>query len=105
MAVTAWMPPEVLDPQRPQIIVCGLGRTGSRIFSLLRQQGAKVVGISYHPLPEVVGEVVVGELRSPTTLKAAGIHQAHTPIFALSTDCLTSAWANASTILCPTMSA
>jgi hypothetical protein len=31
--------------QRPQIIVCGLGRTGLRIFSLLRQQGAQVSGV------------------------------------------------------------
>ena len=101
MAVTAWMPPEVLDPQRPQIIVCGLGRTGSRIFSLLRQQGAKVVGISYHPLPEVVGEVVVGELRSPTTLKAAGIHQAHTLVLATSDDALNLAILTQARILNP----
>jgi voltage-gated potassium channel Kch len=88
MAVTPLTPKDVLSSQKPQIIVCGLGRTGFRIFTLLRQQGARVVGISYHPLPEVVGDIVVGELRSPDTLKAAGIHQAHTLVVATSDDAL-----------------
>lgn len=88
MVVTSLKPTELPSPLPPQIIVCGLGRTGLRIFNLLRQQGARVVGVSYHPLPEVVGDIVVGELRSPTTLKAAGIHQAQTLVLATSDDAL-----------------
>lgn len=30
---------------KPRIIVCGLDRTGYKIFGLLRQQGACVVGV------------------------------------------------------------
>ena len=78
----------VPQPDQPQIIICGLGRTGLRIFTLLRQQGARVVGISYHPLPDSGGEIVVGELRSPATLIQAGIHQAHTLVLATSDDAL-----------------
>ncbi|MBD1876781.1 NAD-binding protein [Nodosilinea sp. FACHB-131] len=100
MAVTSLTPRE-LPSLRPQIIVCGLGRTGLRIYSLLRQQGAQVVGISYHPMPEVVGEIVVGELRSPTTLAQAGIHQAHTLVLATSDDALNLAILTQARILNP----
>jgi Trk K+ transport system NAD-binding subunit len=88
-------------PLPPQIIVCGLGRTGLRIFNLLRQQGARVVGISYHPLPEVVGDIVVGELRSPDTLQAAGIHQARTLVLTTSDDALNLAILTQARILNP----
>lgn len=64
---------------KPRIIVCGLGRTGYKIFSLLKQQGAAVIGISDRPIPGESSEhLIVGELRSPTTLVAAGIQVAHT---------------------------
>lgn len=88
-------------PFPPQIIVCGLGRTGYRIFTLLQQQGAQVVGISSRPLgydgpADAAGRVersldqaiIVGNLRSPATLKAAGIEQAHTLLLASSDDAL-----------------
>ncbi len=101
MVATTLDPPAVPQPQPPQIIVCGLGRTGFRIFSLLRQQGARVVGVSYHPLPEVVGDIVVGELRSPATLKAAGIHQAQTLVLATSDDALNLAILTQARILNP----
>ncbi|WOD37856.1 NAD-binding protein [Nodosilinea sp. E11] len=80
--------PRDLPQVLPHIIVCGLGRTGLRIFTLLRQQGARVVGISYHPMPEVEGDVVVGELRSASTLIQAGIYQAQTLVLAASDDAL-----------------
>ncbi|HAC63780.1 MAG TPA: potassium channel protein [Cyanothece sp. UBA12306] len=68
---------------KPQIIVCGLGRTGHQIFSLLRRQGASVVGISDRPIPgEHPDHLIVGELCSPVTLSRAGIHYAHTLVLA-----------------------
>lgn len=91
------------SPHQPQIIVCGLGRTGVRIFSLLRQQGATVVGISYHPLPDLGGTVVVGELRSPATLTQAGIQHAHTLVLATSDDALNLAILTQARILNPSI--
>ena len=73
---------------RPQIIVCGLGKTGLRVFSLLLQQGASVVGISCHPMPDGKGDILVGELRSRDTLLRAGIHYAHTLLLCTSDDAL-----------------
>ncbi len=101
MVATSFKPAEFSPPPQPQIIVCGLGRTGLRIFSLLRQQGARVVGVSYHPLAEVMGDVVVGELRSPATLKAAGIYQAQTLVLATSDDALNLAVLTQARILNP----
>lgn len=84
---------------KPRIIVCGLGRTGYKIFSLLKQQGALVVGISDSPV-EVLRErlhgldvehetdVVVGDLRSAGTLLAAGVKEAHTLVLATRDDAL-----------------
>lgn len=72
----------------PKIIVCGLGRTGYRIFSLLRQQQASVVGISCTPMPEAEGNIIVGDLRSAATLKAAGIESAHTLLLGTADDAL-----------------
>lgn len=72
---------------KPQIIVCGLGRTGYKIFRLLRRQGARVVGISDRLiLGESSEHVVVGELSSPSTLAKAGIHYAHTLVLASNDD-------------------
>ncbi|MBD2071093.1 NAD-binding protein [Leptolyngbya sp. FACHB-671] len=84
---------------KTRIIVCGLGRTGYKIFSLLKQQGALVVGISDSPV-EVLREqlhgldvdheadVVVGDLRSAGTLLAAGVKEAHTLVLATRDDAL-----------------
>ncbi|WP_353930971.1 NAD-binding protein [Okeanomitos corallinicola TIOX110] len=72
---------------KPRIIVCGLGRTGYKIFRLLRQQGALVVGVHRKPIPgEATGDVIIGELCAASTLKAAGIEQAHTLVIASSDD-------------------
>ncbi|AFY33020.1 NAD-binding protein [Calothrix sp. PCC 7507] len=68
---------------KPRIIVCGLGRTGYKIFRLLRQQGAFVVGVHHQPIPgEASGDVIIGELHAAATLTAAGIQQAHTLVIA-----------------------
>src|SRR6476469_3077896 len=63
---------------KPRIIVCGLGRTGYKIFCLLRQQGASVVGISDRKIASEKDDVIIGELRAASTLIAAGIEEAHT---------------------------
>ncbi|NJN01507.1 MAG: potassium channel protein [Leptolyngbyaceae cyanobacterium RM1_1_2] len=73
---------------KPQIIVCGLGRTGYRIFSLLKQQGAQVVGIHYRPISNADASIIVGDMRAATTLLAAGIREAHTLLLANSDDAL-----------------
>ncbi|HLO48933.1 MAG TPA: NAD-binding protein [Kamptonema sp.] len=67
---------------KPRIIVCGLGRTGYKIFCLLRQQGAIVVGISDRPLKCEGSDVVVGNLQAASSLLAAGIQNAHTLVLA-----------------------
>ncbi|MFB2919807.1 MULTISPECIES: potassium channel family protein [Aerosakkonema] len=67
---------------KPRIIVCGLGSTGYKIFSLLRQQGAYVVGIHDRPIPGEDDDVVIGDVKAASTLKTAGIHEAHTLVLA-----------------------
>jgi voltage-gated potassium channel Kch len=69
--------------------VCGLGRTGYKIYSLLKQQGAKVVGISDRPVNVQPNEqIIIGELRSATSLIQAGIKEAHTLVLANNDDAL-----------------
>lgn len=67
---------------KPRIIVCNLGRTGYKIFCLLRQQGAIVVGVSEHPIKGEGSDVVVGNFRAASTLLAAGIQNSHTLVLA-----------------------
>jgi len=67
---------------KPRIIVCNLGRTGYKIFRLLRQQGAIVVGVSEQPIKGEGSDVVVGSFRAASTLLAAGIQNAHTLVLA-----------------------
>jgi len=70
-----------------KIVVASLGRTGYKIFTLLRQQGAEVVGISDRPFPGEKGEdLIVGDARSATTLLAAGIQTAETLVLASNDD-------------------
>ncbi|MDY6785337.1 MAG: NAD-binding protein [Cyanobacteriota bacterium] len=72
---------------KPHIIVSGLGRTGYKIFKLLGQQDAHVVGISDRPMPgERKENIVIGDLRAASTLVAAGIRQAQTLVLASSDD-------------------
>lgn len=95
---------------KPQVIVCGLGRTGYRIFQVLQEQGTEVVGISQpsmgsgaigsgaigssldrahkaeSPHNVVTHNVIVGDLRSEQTLLRAGIRQANTLLLATADD-------------------
>jgi Trk K+ transport system NAD-binding subunit len=74
---------------KPQIIVCGLGRTGYKIYCLLKQQGAAVTGMSDRPISgEQSKDVIVGELRSTATLVAAGIKEAYTLVLASDDDAI-----------------
>jgi Trk K+ transport system NAD-binding subunit len=72
---------------KPRVIVCGLDRTGYRIFTLLRQQGAALTGIHDHSIPGEA-DIVVGELQSASTLLAAGITDAQTLVIAANNDSL-----------------
>lgn len=71
---------------KPRIIVCGLGATGYKILCLLRQQGADVVGINDHRIIGESDHVIVGDMRSATTLLAAGIREAQTIVLASGED-------------------
>ncbi|OAB60438.1 potassium channel protein [Leptolyngbya valderiana BDU 20041] len=73
---------------KPRIIVCGLGRTGYKIFCLLQHQGIPVVGIGRTPLPNNPENIVVGDLRSTSTLLAAGVQNAQTLILASADEAL-----------------
>ena len=74
---------------KPRIIVCSLGRTGYKIFRLLRQQGALVVGIHHRPIAgECAGDVIIGDLHASSTLNAAGIEKANTLVIAGEDDAL-----------------
>ncbi len=67
---------------KPRIIVCSLNDTGYKIFCLLRQQGAFVVGVHETPIKGEGSDLVVGNLRSASTLLAAGIQSAQTLVLA-----------------------
>lgn len=71
---------------RSKIIVCGLNETGYKIFRLLKQQGAKVVGIHPHELPGEENDIVTGPLQSAATLLEAGIREAQTLVLTDSED-------------------
>ena len=74
---------ESLREMKPKIIVCGLGNTGYRVFSLLKRQGVLVTGIS--TLPREDDGIIVGDLRSPEILIQAGIRDA-TALLLMSSD-------------------
>lgn len=72
---------------KPLIIVCGLGSTGYKIYSLLQQQGAKVIGVTDRPITlQNQEKVIIGDARSPAILVKAGIRNAHTLVLAASDD-------------------
>jgi Trk K+ transport system NAD-binding subunit len=91
---------------KPRIIVCGLGLTGYKIFCLLKQQGASVVGIHDQPIEgdasalaqscatslsvgnTYIANIIIGNLRSPATLIEAGVREAHTLVLATNDDAL-----------------
>ena len=67
---------------KPRIIVCGLEATGYKIFCLLRQQEALVIGIHTQHIAFENDQIVVGELQSASTLITAGIKEAQTLVLA-----------------------
>lgn len=72
---------------KPLIIVSGLGHTGYKIYQLLKQQGAQVVGISDRPITRQVDDnIIVGNLRSSQVLIEAGIKNATTIVLANNDD-------------------
>lgn len=74
---------------QPRIIVCALGRTGYKIYNLLQQQSAHVVGISDRSIPGESGaEIIIGDPRSAQTLIAAGLRDAHTLVLAGNDDAI-----------------
>jgi len=74
---------------QPRIIVCALGRTGYKIYNLLKQQSAHVVGISDRPIPgDSSSEIIIGDPRTAAILIAAGVRDAHTLVLAGNNDAL-----------------
>ena len=74
---------------KPRIIVCGLGRTGYKIYSLLKKQGAEVVGISDRAIAIQPNEkIIIGDPQQVTTLIEAGVRDAHTLVLASNDDAL-----------------
>lgn len=79
----------------PRILVCGLGRTGAQIFSLLLQQGAEVMGVTLATEARgawgeelLAQRVVIGDMRDPVVLERAGIQTADILILATGDDTL-----------------
>jgi voltage-gated potassium channel Kch len=74
---------------KPTIIVSGLGRTGYKIYSLLKRQRVDVVGISDRVLKIQHDEkIITGDSRSAKILIEAGIRQAKTLVLAHNDDSL-----------------
>ncbi len=72
-----------------KIIVCGLGRTGSKIYSLLKQQGAEVVAVSERPVDRFPSkQIIIGDPRNNATLIQAGIRHAKTLVLVHDDDSL-----------------
>lgn len=95
-----------LSYMKPRIVVCGLGRTGYKVYSLLKQQGATVVGINDRPLPHLepeiaVNNVLIGDFCAASTLIAAGIREAHTLVLAANDDAINLATLTQARVLNP----
>ena len=74
---------------QPKIIVCGLGKTGAKIYSLLKQQGAEVIAINPHPVHKsTCKQVIIGDPRNNNILIQAGIRQATTLVLVHDDDAL-----------------
>lgn len=71
----------------PKIIVYGLDSVGYRVFCLLRDQNAAVIGVHNRPLHEEPS-LIIGDLSSAQTLKQAGIGSAQTLVIAKGDDAL-----------------
>ena len=84
-----------------EIIICGLGRTGAKIYSLLKQQGAEVVAISHSPVNTGCKQIIVGDPRENATLIKAGIRKAKTLVLVHDDDALNLAILTQARILNP----
>ena len=84
-----------------EIIICGLGRTGAKIYSLLKQQGAEVVAISQNPVNTGCKQIIVGDPRENATLIKAGIGGAKTLVLVHDDDALNLAILTQARILNP----
>lgn len=71
-----------------EIIICGLGRTGAKIYSLLKQQGAEVVAINHTPVNTGCKQIIVGDPRDNAVLIKAGIRKAKTLVLVHDDDAL-----------------
>lgn len=72
---------------KSRIIVCGLSSAGYKIYTLLRQQGASVVGVHHQSIANE-DSIIIGDLRAASTLISAGIQEAHTLVLAASDEAL-----------------
>ena len=74
---------------QPKIVVCGLGKTGSKIYSLLKQQGAEVIAINPYPVNKSdCKQIIIGDPRDKSVLIQAGIRQAKTLVLVHDDDAL-----------------
>lgn len=71
----------------PAIIVYGLDSIGHRIYSLLKQQQASVIGVNAEPIPDE-DDIIIGELQSIQTLRKAQIETAQTIVVTNDDDAL-----------------
>lgn len=71
----------------PAIIVYGLDSIGYKIFCLLRQQHASVVGVNSLPIPNEP-DIIIGDLKIAQTLKLAQIETAQTIVIANNDDAI-----------------
>lgn len=91
-----------VNTMKPLIIVSGLDYTGYKIYNLLKQQGANVVGIHHRPITvQVDDKIIIGDLRSPIVLMESGIKQASTIVLANGDDALNVAILTQARILNP----
>jgi Trk K+ transport system NAD-binding subunit len=95
-----------LSYMKPRIIVCGLGRTGYKVYSLLKLQGAAVVGINDRSLPHLEADIaantiLIGDFCTASTLIAAGIRDAQTLVLASNNDALNLATLTQARVLNP----
>lgn len=79
------------EMMKTRIVICGLGRTGYKVFRLLKRQGAQVVGIHDRALPADIEQadaedIVIGKPWTAETLQAAGIQEAQTLVLTAGDD-------------------
>lgn len=72
---------------KSRIIVCGLSSAGYKIYTLLKQQGASVIGVHHQSISDE-DSIIIGDLRAASTLISAGIQEAHTLVLAASDEAL-----------------